>query len=87
MEILTDIFNECLNIPIEESEVVDAYAAIQAENQRTGVNLGKNDTWIVATAKRHGLQILTMDADFSRCPSSKYILFDGVTGQVLGRRD
>ncbi len=53
-------------ISIDDSEIIRAYAAIDAHLQRTGQPLGKNDVWIAATAAVTGARLLTTDKDFDR---------------------
>jgi predicted nucleic acid-binding protein len=51
-------------LPIEVSQVIEAYAAIDAFGVARGIRMGKNDLWIAATAHAVGAQVLTTDRDF-----------------------
>jgi tRNA(fMet)-specific endonuclease VapC len=51
-------------VSIDDSEIIRAYAVIDAHCQRTGHPLGKNDTWIAATAVVTGARLLTTARDF-----------------------
>jgi tRNA(fMet)-specific endonuclease VapC len=53
-------------VSIDDSEIIRAYAVIDAHSQRTGQPLGKNDAWIAATASVTGARLLTTDKDFDR---------------------
>lgn len=50
-------------LPIEP-EVASCFARMAAEGSR-GRRLRRHDTWIAATAMRHGAAVLTQDTDFS----------------------
>jgi predicted nucleic acid-binding protein len=51
-------------LPVDP-EVASCFARIAAAERAHGHRLRRHDTWIAATAIRHGAQILTQDADFS----------------------
>jgi predicted nucleic acid-binding protein len=51
-------------------EVASCYARIAATQRSRGRRLRRHDTWIAATAMKHGAAVLTQDSDFSS--------FDGV---------
>jgi predicted nucleic acid-binding protein len=57
-------------LPIDE-EVASFFARIASAELGRGRRLRRHDTWIAATAMRHGAAVVTQDADFSS--------FDGVT--------
>jgi predicted nucleic acid-binding protein len=57
-------------LPVDP-EVASCFARIASAELSNGRRLRRHDTWIAATAMRHGAAILTQDADFSA--------FDGVT--------
>ena len=57
-------------LPIDP-EVASCFARIASAELSRGRTLRRHDTWIAATAMRHGAAILTQDADFSA--------FDGVS--------
>lgn len=46
-------------------EVASCFARIAAAERARGRRLRRHDTWIAATAMRHGAAVLTQDADFS----------------------
>lgn len=47
------------------AEVASCFARIAAAERSRGRRLRRHDTWIAATAMRHGAAVLTQDADFS----------------------
>lgn len=51
-------------LPIEP-EIASCFARIAAAERSRGRRLRRHDTWIAATAMRHGASILTQDSDFS----------------------
>ncbi len=51
-------------LPIDP-EVASCFARIAATERDRGRRLRRQDTWIAATAMRHGAAVLTQDADFS----------------------
>jgi hypothetical protein len=51
-------------LPVEP-EIASCYARIAAAQRSRGRRLRRHDTWIAATAMRHGAAVLTQDADFS----------------------
>lgn len=51
-------------LPVEP-EVASCFARIAAAERASGRRLRRHDTWIAATAMRHGAAVLTQDADFS----------------------
>ena len=51
-------------LPID-AEVASCFARIAAGELDRGRRLRRHDTWIAATAMRHGVAVLTQDADFS----------------------
>jgi predicted nucleic acid-binding protein len=51
-------------LPIDP-EVASCFARIAAAERGRGRRLRRHDTWIAATAMRHGAAVLTQDADFS----------------------
>jgi len=54
---------------IDNSEVIEAYAAIDAYSESVGRPMGKNDVWIAATTYVTGATLLTTDRDFDHLPS------------------
>jgi predicted nucleic acid-binding protein len=51
-------------LPIDP-EVASCFARIAATELFCGRRLRRHDTWIAATAMRHGAAVLTQDVDFS----------------------
>jgi tRNA(fMet)-specific endonuclease VapC len=51
---------------LDDPEIVQAYAAIDAYCESVGQSMGKNDLWIAATAAVTGATLLTTDRDFDR---------------------
>jgi predicted nucleic acid-binding protein len=51
-------------LPIDP-QVASCFARIAAAERDRGRRLRRHDTWIAATALRHGAAVLTQDADFS----------------------
>jgi predicted nucleic acid-binding protein len=51
-------------LPIDP-EVASCFARIASAERSRGRRLRRHDTWIAATALRHGVAIVTQDADFS----------------------
>lgn len=54
-------------IPIDD-EVARVFASIVADARASGRRPGVMDTWIAATAVRHGLVLFTQDAGFDDIP-------------------
>jgi predicted nucleic acid-binding protein len=46
-------------------EVASCFARIAATQRSCGRRLRRHDTWIAATAMKHGAAVLTQDSDFS----------------------
>lgn len=46
-------------------EVASCFARIAAAERSRGRRLRRHDTWIAATALKHGAAVLTQDSDFS----------------------
>lgn len=51
-------------LPVD-AEVASCFARIASAERSRGRGLRRHDTWIAATAMRHGVAIVTQDADFS----------------------
>ncbi|HWI21439.1 MAG TPA: PIN domain-containing protein [Baekduia sp.] len=51
-------------LPVDP-EVASCFARIAAAALARGRRIRRHDTWIAATAMRHGAAVLTQDADFS----------------------
>jgi tRNA(fMet)-specific endonuclease VapC len=61
---LSTILGLFTTLDIFDTDVIQAYAEIDAYSEAIGIKMGKNDLWIAATAKRHDLTLLTTDKDF-----------------------
>lgn len=48
-----------------DPEVASCFARLASAELAKGRRLRRHDTWIAATALRHGVSVLTQDADFS----------------------
>jgi predicted nucleic acid-binding protein len=51
-------------LPVDP-EVASCFARIASAERSRGRRLRRHDTWIAATAMRHGAAVVTQDADFS----------------------
>lgn len=51
-------------LPVD-AQVASCFARIAASELGRGRRLRRHDTWIAATAMRHGAAVVTQDADFS----------------------
>ena len=51
-------------LPID-AETASCFARIAAAELEAGRRIRRHDTWIAATALRHGVAVATQDADFS----------------------
>jgi predicted nucleic acid-binding protein len=51
-------------LPVDP-EVASCFARIASTELSKGHRLRRHDTWIAATAMRHGAAVITQDADFS----------------------
>ena len=51
-------------LPIDP-QVASCFARLASAELARGCRLRRHDTWIAATAMRHGAAVLTQDADFS----------------------
>ncbi len=51
-------------LPVDP-QIASCFARIAAAERNRGRRLRRHDTWIAATALRHGAAVLTQDADFS----------------------
>jgi predicted nucleic acid-binding protein len=51
-------------LPIDEA-TASCFARLADEQLRAGRKPRRHDTWIAATALRHGVAVVTQDADFS----------------------
>jgi predicted nucleic acid-binding protein len=51
-------------LPMDDA-IASCFARLADEELRAGRKLRPHDTWIAATALRHGAAVITQDADFS----------------------
>lgn len=51
-------------LPVDP-EIASCFARIASAERSKGRRLRRHDTWIAATAMRHGAAVVTQDADFS----------------------
>jgi len=63
---------ECPLLEIDGA-VASCFARIADEQLRAGRRLRRHDTWIAATAMRHGASVVTQDADFTSFDSVEVI--------------
>ncbi len=59
---VTKALDEFVTVNISGGAIVTAYRHVEANS--VGVNMGKNDIWIAATAMIAGLPLVTTDKDF-----------------------
>ena len=59
-------------LPIDEA-TASCFARLADEQLRAGRRPRRHDTWIAATALRHGAAVLTQDADFSAFASVQVV--------------
>ena len=59
-------------LPIDDA-TASCFARVADEELRAGRRLRRHDTWIAATALRHGVPIVTQDADFTDFQSVEVI--------------
>lgn len=60
-------------LPIDP-EVGSCFARLAEQSLSMGRKLRRHDTWIAATALRHGVAVVTQDSDFSRFDAVEVIL-------------
>ena len=51
-------------VPIEQPELMQAYAVIDAHSKSKGIKMGKNDVWVAASAIITDARLVTTDDDF-----------------------
>ena len=51
-------------VPVDTTEVQEAYAVIDAYSEQSGHSMGKNDVWIAAACHVTGARLVTTDRDF-----------------------
>ena len=68
-------------MPIDSSNLVEAYATFDSYSQRIGKSLGKNDLWIAATAMVYDARLVTTDRDFD-CLDPHFIKRDWISPVV-----
>lgn len=62
---LSAVRSEYPLLPID-GETASCFARVAEQELRDGRRLRRHDTWIAATALRHGASVVTQDADFSQ---------------------
>lgn len=62
---LRKLLSEFVRVDAGMPEIVEAYAELYVEAQRTGGARGENDLWIAATAKAVHGTLFTCDKDFN----------------------
>lgn len=55
------------SLPVDD-DVAAAFAALVAEARRDGKRPKVQDAWIAATARAHGVPVVTQDSDFDGLP-------------------
>jgi predicted nucleic acid-binding protein len=63
------LFSTFRRVSIERSDIIRAYTLIDVYSHRRGIDMGKNDLWIAATASVTGSILLTTDKDFDHLES------------------
>lgn len=89
LNMLKKLLAEFLIVPVNDREIVDRYAEIDAYSQgkldgkplplgMTSRNMGKNDLWIAATSSLTKTTLLTTDGDFDHLIDSGYLVIEKV---------
>lgn len=84
MNTLKKLLSQFLIVPVNDIEIVERYAEIDAYSQgklakrplpsgMSSRNMGKNDIWIAATASLTKTTLLTTDPDFNHLIDSHYL--------------
>lgn len=63
-----------------DEATVRAWAELRARAEEQGLSKQTTDLWIAATAKRHGLPLLTRDSDFFTALDIAVIELEGGEG-------
>ena len=58
------LLNHFQKVSLNNEDILEAYATLDAYSVSIGRSMGKNDLWIAATAKVTGATLLTTDRDF-----------------------
>lgn len=84
---IDELRKQLVVVPIERSDILNAYSKIDHCSYKDGKKVGKNDLWIAATAHVTDALLLTTDKDFDHLNGShlRRILLDPHTGELLGR--
>lgn len=64
-------------LTIEESEVMDAYAMLDAYSKAQGIKMGKNDLWIAAVTFVADARLVSTDKDFDHLASGFIRVYQG----------
>lgn len=71
-ENLTSVFEDVIStlhdILPASRDIAEDYGRLKAQLWDSGTPIGENDLWIAATARVHGLRVLTRDPDFGVVP-------------------
>jgi len=66
-----DVVSTLQDILPASREIARDYGRLKARLWDSGTPIGENDIWIAATARAHGLLVLTSDPDFHAVPDLK----------------
>jgi tRNA(fMet)-specific endonuclease VapC len=80
------ILAQFVTVDINESQIIDAYAEIDAHSRSVGRNqMGKNDLWIAAVAHVSQASLMTTDRDFDHLSPShlRLVRIDQNTGKTV----
>jgi predicted nucleic acid-binding protein len=69
---LAGVRSEYSLLPIDE-QTASCFARIADAELRSGRKLRRHDTWIAATALRHGVPVVTQDPDFTAFSSVEVV--------------
>lgn len=62
-----------VTIPLADTSLADAWAALRAQLRERGRRMPLNDSWIAATAIAHGLPVATQDDDYDEVPGLEVV--------------
>jgi tRNA(fMet)-specific endonuclease VapC len=82
IEALNHILAQFVTVDINDPQIIEAYADIDASSQSVGRKMGKNDLWIAAVAHLTQAALMTTDDDFNHLGGTflKLIRIDPNTG-------
>ena len=64
-ELLQELFRQLVVADINDPDVLDAYAELDAWCRKAGRTMAKNDLWIAAVVRSQSGWLLTCDSDFA----------------------